>query len=163
VVPAAPTSLGRGSVLARPTDRGAWGRPGPGAVGDSLAPGARLSRDLAGEFRHPCLGLPQFRFARPLAQLLVGGHLELRRGLAQQPPRLSPFSAPWPALVRIRYHLATHQSAAGHGLGPESAGGPIPSQRQKSTENPQEARPNSWRIAAAKSAAPCCACRPCWS
>jgi len=39
------------------TGAGGWGRLGPGALGHSPTPGARVSRHLAGELRHPPLGL----------------------------------------------------------------------------------------------------------
>ena len=97
VAAAAAAAVGRPAVLDRQPHR--CRRLGPGALGHPPAPGARLSRDLAGEFRHPLLGRSRSRQRRQVTQQPLGGGSDLRRGLAQQPPRLPPLSPPRPALV----------------------------------------------------------------
>ena len=92
LVPAAAAAARGRPLVVRQLGRGARRRPGAGALGHPPAAGARLSRHLAGELRHPRLRLPQLRLPRPLPQLLVGGDPHLRGGLAQQPPRLPPLA-----------------------------------------------------------------------
>ena len=65
----------------------------------------RPARDLAGELGDAHVGQPPLRDARRLAQQLVGGAPDVRRGLAQQPPRPPGLGAPRPGLVRVRHQL----------------------------------------------------------
>ncbi len=51
--------------------------------------GLHLPRDVVRELRRDHVGIPQLSDRRRLAQQLVGGDPELRRGLAQQPSRLA--------------------------------------------------------------------------
>ena len=72
----------------------------------------RPARDLAGELGDAHVGQPPLRHARRFAQQLVGGAADVRRRLAQQPPRASRLGAPRPRLVRVRHHLDRAEAAA---------------------------------------------------
>ncbi len=50
-------------------------------------------------------GTPALRDARRLEELVVGGAADVRRRLAQQPPRPPDLGPPRPGLVRVRSHL----------------------------------------------------------
>ena len=86
----------------------------------------RPARDLAGELGDAPLGLAPLRDQRRLAQQLVGGDADLRRRLAQQPPRAPGVGAPRPGLVRDRHQLDRHQHAqdARPGVGRQGRQGP---------------------------------------
>ena len=68
------------------------------------------------------------RFADPgrLAQQLVGRAADVRRGLAQQPPRAPGVGAPRPGLVRVRHQLDHPQAAERHRHRPRLEGGEDP-------------------------------------
>ena len=70
--------------------------------------GLRAALDLAGQFGEPRLGLSLASDSRPVDQPLVGRLLDLRRRLAQQPPRLPDVGPSRTAMVGDRYDLSRH-------------------------------------------------------
>jgi hypothetical protein len=60
----------------------------------------RPSRHVARQLGYAPVGLATLRDGRRLAQQLVGGDADIRRGVAQQPPRPPGVGAPRPRLVR---------------------------------------------------------------
>ena len=70
------------------------------AVGHVLPHDVRPALHVARELRDAPLGLAPLPDARRLAQQLVGGAADVRRRLAQQPPRAPGVGAPRPGLVR---------------------------------------------------------------
>ena len=88
-------------------------RMGPRQLGDLPPRRGRPALDLAGELGHAHVGAPTLRHEGRLAEHLVGRAPDLRRGLAQQPPRPSDLRAPRPGVVRVRHHLARAQAACG--------------------------------------------------
>ena len=75
-----------------------------------------LHAHLAGELGDAHVGLAPLRDARRLAQQLVGRAPDVRRGLAQQPPRAPGLGAPRPRLVRVRHHL-DHAEGCSNAIG----------------------------------------------
>ena len=84
---------------------------------------------VAGELGDAPVGLAPLRDARRLDQQLVGGAADVRRRLAQQPPRPPDQRPPRPGVVRARLELDRHQHAAGarpglgHQAGQDQAAG----------------------------------------
>jgi hypothetical protein len=92
---------------------------GLGRLGGLRPPRHRVSLDVAGEQCRPYARLSYLSDHRLFDELLVGRATLFWRGMAQQPPRLSVFSAPRSALVRDR-----HDVVARRALGPFTSGRP---------------------------------------
>ena len=114
-----------------------------GAVGRVPSHDARPARDLARELRDAPVGRAPIRDARRLAQQLVGGAPELRRRLAQQPPRASR-RRPRTAWRGTRSTSPTCTSARSNcSASPPTSAGPV-NDRSKTRRSEQQ-RPSTSR------------------
>ncbi len=86
-------------------------RPAVAALGSLLSRHCRPARHLAGKLGDPHVGIAALSDSRRLAQQLVGGAADGRRGMAQQPPRTPCFSSSWNGLVRVRSQLLGYLDA----------------------------------------------------
>ena len=86
------------------------------AVGRRRAAARPAPRDLLDQLAVPLLRAPALRHRRRVAQPRVALAAVLRRGVAQQPPRLPDLRGPRDALVRVR-HLEPRSSAGSRSVG----------------------------------------------
>ena len=99
------------------------------ALGHLLPHDRRPPRHLAGELGDAHVGLAPLQDPRRLDQQLVGRAPDLRRRLAQQPPRPPDQRPSRPGLVRARSELDRHQHAARCSASPGTSSSPRSSSR----------------------------------
>src|SRR5579862_4283002 len=82
------------------------------ALGHLSSNGHRSPLDLAREFRDTYVGIAALPYWRHIDEQFLGRDAYLRRGMAQQSPRLTAVCPSWARMVRVRSQLVRNSDVA---------------------------------------------------